>query len=184
MKLGITGGPGEGKSTVLRVLAEQGLATASADDFARAAFQEPDIQRQLADAVGGPVPVSREQVREAVFRDPAQRRAVNRVMHPRILELMRASSAVAVEAPLLVETCLMSEFDRIWVVACGPDEQLRRLAARLGSIASARQMIASQLPTRVKSAFADRIIRTNLPEDSVRSFVIEAIERDLADHVA
>jgi len=184
MRIGITGGPAEGKSTVVGYLRDAGYATVSADDLAREAFGRADVQAELARLLGVAVPVPRETVRDAVFSDVSKRRAVNRVLHPRVVEAMDASAAQIVEVPLLFETCLQARFDCIWVVACGPEEQLRRLTERLGDEAEARRMVQAQLPTKVKSIFADRIIRTNSPVDTVRAYVIEAIAYDLVNHLA
>lgn len=184
MKLGITGGPGEGKSTVLSYLKEAGFATASADDFAREVFDDPSVQVQIAEALALRLPLDRHAVREAMLDEADKRIALNKVMHPLIRQKIRESDAVAIEVPLLVETCLQGEFDRIWVVTCGIEEQLRRLTERLGVRSEAERLVAAQLPTTTKCAFADRIIRTNGPSDTVRSLVIEAFAQDLAEQVA
>jgi dephospho-CoA kinase len=179
MRLAVTGGAAEGKSTVLSYLREAGLSCASADEMARQAFATEEVQGHLAEWLGLPKPIAPEAAREAAFGSDDFRRRLNALMHPRILEMMSDSDADAIEVPLLVEACLHPLFERVWVVTCGPREQLRRLAARLGGEAEARRLLAAQLATRAKCAFADRIVRTNREPHSVRSYVIEAIGRDL-----
>jgi dephospho-CoA kinase len=184
MKLALTGGVAEGKTTVASYVREAGFSVVSADEIARGVFLEDAVQDRLAEWIGAAPPISPETLRAAIFAETALRRKVNALMHPRILELMLASDAVAVEAPLLFETCIHRHFERIWVVTCGPEEQLRRLTLRLGSEAAAKQIVKAQLPTRVKCAFADRIIRTNAPMDTVRSYVLDSIGQDLQAHLA
>lgn len=184
MRLGITGGVAEGKSTVLSYLQDLGVETVSLDDLSHRVFDEPDIQAGVASLLGMRPPISRSDLRNRLFKEPSMRRAVNRIMHPRILAAMLASPASVFEVPLLVEGCLQRYFDAIWVVTCGPDEQRRRLVERTGSEESAARVIAAQLPTAIKCIFADRIIRTNDAPQSVRSNVIDTIKRDLPNLIA
>ncbi|HCE01471.1 MAG TPA: dephospho-CoA kinase [Armatimonadetes bacterium] len=179
-RIAITGGICEGKSTVCGYLRELGYAVANADEAAREVFEEEPVQRALALALGCEAPVSRQQVRDRLALDPDFRRTLNRITHPRILERLDQLEASFVEVPLLVEACLQGRFDRVWVVTCGPEEQLRRLAQRLGSKAEARRLMATQLPTRAKIPFADAVIRTNRPESDVQAFVAELASREFA----
>ncbi len=179
-RIAITGGVCEGKSTVCGYLRALGYTVASADDAAREVFEEQAVQRALALALGCEVPVTRRQVRDRLTIDPEFRRTLNRITHPRILESLDRLEAQFVEVPLLIEACLQGRFDRVWVVTCGPEEQARRLAERLGSKEKARRMMAAQLPTRAKIPFADAVVRTNRPEEDVQSFVAELASREFA----
>ena len=111
--------------------------------------------------------------------DPSIRRAVNRITHPAIFDRIQNAGAQFIEVPLLIEACLQGEFDRVWVVTCGPEEQLRRLTARLQSAEAATVLLRTQLTSRVKIVFADSVIRTNQPEFSVKRDVTVAVEFDL-----
>lgn len=177
-RIAITGGVAEGKSTVVGYLAESGLKVESSDRIAGEVFEQAEVQAELARLLGIPAPVTKESVRIAIAGHPGVRRAVNALMHPRIRERMRASEASVFEVPLLYEAVLQGEYDRVWVVTCGPQEQLRRLVARLGDEGIARRLQATQLGSRVKCAICDRIIRTNLPPPAVRDLVLEAMKVD------
>lgn len=184
MKLALTGGIAEGKSTVLGYIAELGLETISSDEIAREIFASSDVQSELASFFGIEPPVSRELVRERAFKSEEVRRHLNRITHPRIVGRLRQHTSGIFEVPLLIESCLQGEFDRIWVVTAGPDEQLRRLLDRTGDLGESRRMLASQIPTRAKCAFADRIVRTNVNPDAVRLYVHEAVRLDLDERIA
>jgi dephospho-CoA kinase len=181
MRIAVTGGIAEGKSTVMRYLRELGQETASADEIARQVFQLPEVQAEIAEAVGLLLPLDPTAVRERISSSPDARRQVNAVTHPRILARIEGCPATWVEVPLLFEACLQGRFDRIWVATCGADEQLRRLRERLGDEDGARRLIATQLPTEVKLAFADEIVRTIGSEPAVKSFVEQGIERELSN---
>lgn len=184
MRLGITGGVAEGKSTVAGYIRDLGVPTVSVDDLARDVFEDPTVQQELSEALAVRAPIERGAFRELLFAEPLARARANRVLHPRILAAMLAAPEPVMEVPLLIETCLWRHFDLVWVVTCGPEEQLRRLSERVGNESEARRMIASQLPSRAKCAFADRIVRTNSPPSNVRSFVNDALAHDLQDHLA
>ena len=176
-RLGVTGGVGEGKSTVLGHLRDLGVPTASADGIVGALWEDGTIPESLKAVFGGRK-VSKKEVLDAISSDGRVRRAVNAATHGLVLERLAGSGAVAVEVPLLVETCLMGLFRRVWVVTCGPEEQSRRLVARLGDLERARLAAAAQIPTAVKVSFADAVIRTNASPTSVMT----AVERTARAH--
>lgn len=158
-KIGLTGGVAEGKSTVLGYLRDAGLTTASADAAAREVFTSHEAE--LAELLQRPLPLDRAEMRARMTTDKDLRRSINHLMHRLVVEQLVGQRADVVEVPLLIEACMMSMFDEIWVVTCGPEEQLRRLTSRLGSAEEARRLIATQLPTRVKRVFANEVIRTD-----------------------
>lgn len=180
MRIAVTGGIAEGKSTVMAYLRELGEQTASADDMAREVFQSEEVQAKLAALLGVSGAVAPHQLRERLSADVSLRRQVNRIMHPLVVDLLLSSPAKWIEVPLLFETALHPLFDRVWVTTCGPEIQLERLTARLGNVEVARSMIGTQLPTPVKCAFADEVVWTTGSEEAVREFVRSAISRDFA----
>lgn len=179
-KVAITGGVAEGKSTVLSFLKDLGYRTASSDAIAKEVFDTDEVQVALAQILDCRGPVSPDLLRQRIWAEPGVRLAVNRLMHPRILNLLYRSGAQFIEVPLLIETCLQGEFDRVWVVTCGREEQLRRLTERLGDEKQADEVIASQLSSEVKLAFADVIVRTNRPLADVKRFVAAMAGRSVS----
>lgn len=180
MRIAITGGIAEGKSTVMSYLRDLGHETGSADEVARDVFTSESVQEQLSRILGSRGPVEPQELRVRIAADKDIRRQVNRIMHPEILRRLMSSTASFVEVPLLFEAAMHPLFDRVWMVTCGERLQLERLAIRLGNMQVAKQMISTQLSSQVKAAFADQIIRTNESEQSVKELVRSAIEREFA----
>lgn len=178
-RIAITGGIAEGKSTVAGYVRDLGFMVESSDRVAREVFNSAEVQSSLAALLNLEPPVSPEDMRQALRGNDEIRRTLNRLTHPRIVDVLSASPAQVIEVPLLIETCLQGVFDRVWVVTCGPEEQLRRLIERLGDEESARSLIRTQLTSDAKLAFADRVLRTNQPESTVKRFVSEAATTDL-----
>ena len=176
--IAITGGVAEGKSTVLGYCKEAGYPVASADEVAREVFASDPVQSAIAERLGTIPPVERHVVRTALEESPAFRRELNRLTHAAIIRKLMEIGAAVIEVPLLIEVCLQADFDRVWVVTCGREEQMRRLAARLGTC-NAGRLLASQLPTKAKTPFADCVVRTNQPEADVKAYVLERVHAEL-----
>lgn len=179
MRIAVTGGIAEGKSTVLGYIRDLGQQVASSDEIAREVFLEPVVQTELAALLGCALPVAPAALRDRLAAEPWLRRRVNYIMHPRVLRGIQSSPAAWIEVPLLLETCLQVAFDRVWVATCGPEVQLERLVLRLGEEGLARQLLATQLPSAVRLAFADEIVRTNAGEDAVRACIRLAVQREI-----
>jgi len=107
-----------------------------------------------------------------VFSDPASRRFMDRLIHPlvladqertaRRLEREERIRIFVVEAALIVEAGYGRHFDRIVVVHCRREDQVRRLRERdaVGP-AAARRKIGAQMPVRAKLAHADYTVDTS-----------------------
>ncbi len=175
--VGLTGGIGTGKSTVARILREQGLPVVDADLVARdvVAPGRPaldEIRRvfgpQVLHADGA---LNRAAMRRRIAENPLDRRRLEAITHPAILgaiteqlvALSTAGQALAfVEAALMVETGSYRLYHGLLVVTCAPDTQLQRVLARdAGTEAEARALIATQLPLADKEAAASWVIRND-----------------------
>lgn len=179
MRIAVTGGIAEGKTTVLQMIADHGVPTLSADDVAREVVGLPETQEKIRVAFGFVQQPSRDDLRTTIASDPDARRKLNAITHPLILrEILDATAEGnwAIEVPLLIETCIQRFFDETWLVTCGEEGQLKRLIQRIGNEDEARRLIATQIPTRAKFAFADRIFRTDCDRPFVLRSVAAALE--------
>jgi len=175
--IAVTGGPADGKSTVLQALADLGAKTLSADHLAASLWQDSEWVSLVAEVLELPEPLTKVAVRQRITGDHEARRALNAVSHPLIFQQLSDGDVDAVEVPLLIEGVLMQNFSQVWVVQCGVVEQRRRLTLRLGNEAAADSLMATQLPTTCKIPFADTVIRTNVVLPDVLRAVRIAWER-------
>jgi dephospho-CoA kinase len=112
-----------------------------------------------------------------VMADPAERRALEAITHPRIYAATEAwiaaqaaagTPAVAVEAALMVETGSWRRYDRLLVVSCHPDTQRARLRAREGfDAATTERWLAAQLPLAEKERLAHAVIHNDGTRDAL-----------------
>ena len=175
VRVALTGGIATGKSTVLRLLQARHVPTIDADVLARQAVRPGSqglqaIVERFGIAVLDPGgALDRSALAAVVFSDPQARRDLEQIVHPAVYAAIRAwigelpqNTPLAVaDIPLLFETGHEVDFDRVVVVACPPDEQLRRVMARDGvSEAEARTRLDAQWPIADKVVLADDVIWT------------------------
>ena len=89
MRVAITGGIADGKTTVCALLAEQGLVTVSADEIVAKLYRNPTIVKRIRASFGDGLMVdggvSRELLR-AIVSDSAEARAkLNTIFHPAVM---------------------------------------------------------------------------------------------------
>lgn len=175
-RVGLTGGIGSGKSTVCRMLRDLGAWVVDTDAIAHRLTAPggralPAIAAQFgAEVIADNGAMDRTRMRERVFADPAQRRALEAILHPMIGEDTRAEAAAApqgaivvFDVPLLVESGRWrDQVDRILVVDCPVETQIARVMQRNGWTADAVQRIIDQQASRAQRlAVADDVIVNN-----------------------
>ncbi len=144
--LGLTGGIGSGKSTVAALLAEQGAAIVDADAIARALTAANGaaiaaIRAEFgADYLTADGALDRARMRALAYADPAARQRLERIIHPLVTQqaLQQAQTAIAAghrcvvfDIPLLAESGhWRTRLDRVLVVDCLPETQIRRVMQR------------------------------------------------------
>ena len=187
LRIGLTGGIGSGKSTVAAELARLGAWVVDTDAIARGLTQAGGAALpELAAACGPDIlaadgTLDRARMRERACGDPAAKRRLEQVLHPLILQhaLRQADQAapgqaVVFDVPLLTESGhWRARVDRVLVVDCSEDEQVRRVMARSGwPEAQVRQVIASQASRAERRAIADAVL---LNEGLSRSELAHAV---------
>ena len=139
----VTGGIGSGKSTVCDMFERAyGIAVIDADQVARDVVQpgEPALQ-EIVTAFGESVldehgEMDRAVVRDIVFKDPAKRKILEGILHPRIRTAMgdRISAIdgpyCLLGIPLLAEGRSNPLVDRVLVVDCPETLQIERVMKR------------------------------------------------------
>ncbi len=171
LRIGLTGGIASGKSTVAGHFAARGATVLDTDVIAREVVEpgRPALGA-LVNALGGGIlddagGLDREELRRRLFADEATRRNIEAVLHPAILTELERQARLArgpyqvFVIPLLVENSLEKVVDRVLVVDCSEEEQVRRLMARDGeSRDSALRMLATQASRKGRLAAADDVI--------------------------
>jgi dephospho-CoA kinase len=168
--IGLTGGIGSGKTTVAEIFQSLGITVIDTDIIARQLVEpgQPAYKEILStfdNIVDTEQQIDRNKLRNIVFDNPEQRARLEQILHPRIQEQVKQRLAscsgeyVVVVVPLLVEKGKWSFIDRVLVVDCEPEQQLKRAMKRDGASASQiRKILQSQASREQRLACADDII--------------------------
>jgi dephospho-CoA kinase len=173
--VGLTGGIAPGKSTVSAMFRDLGCVIIDADVLARevvkpgeAAYR--DIVAEFGqDVVQPDGTLDRKRLGAIVFADPARRRRLEAITHPRIrqrfaeqlheLTALGFEGIVIFDAPVMIESGNYRNMDRLVVVATDEVTQRERLRERDGvDEGDAERKMASQMPVADKAKLADYVI--------------------------
>ena len=183
-RVGLTGGIASGKSTAAKFFGALGVPILDSDQIARDVVEpgQPPLG-QLVERFGPSIltpdgHLDRPALREIVFSDPMARADLEALTHPAIGAAMEARSAAAggpyqiLVIPLLVEKNLSAHVDRVLVVDCEEQLQLKRLRAREGStLEQARAILNAQASRAARLKAADDVIHNDTDMNAVREQV-------------
>ena len=195
IRVGLTGGIGSGKSTVLQMLADLGAAAIDADAISRATTATggaaiPAIAQQFgADFVTAQGALDRDRMRELAYADPLARKRLEQIIHPLVGQesarqvqaaLDAGARCIVFDIPLLVESGRWrSQVDRVLVVDCSAQTQVDRVVARSGLKAEeVTSIIAAQASRALRLAAADIVIcNEGLSLEQLRDNVVQVARR-------
>ena len=169
--IGLTGGIGSGKSTVAGYFTQHGIPVIDADQLARelVAPGSPALN-EIIDVFGPDIllpdgALDRSQLRRRVFADPAQKRRLEAILHPRVYtELRYRTQALRTPyciwvVPLLLETGGTALVDRVLVVDAPESLQRQRVLRRAGMDETTLEAIlSSQVNRAERLSAADDVV--------------------------
>ena len=194
--IGILGGIGAGKSTVVRMLRRFGAQAIDADELAHETLESPAVRRELVSWLGTVIVdddgrVDRKAVGKQVFADPEKLERLEALVHPgvrkeitRQLEEFRrerrsdgpdeAEGILVLDVPLLASTPLRDECDALVFVDASLDVRRERVKRTRGWPAGELEKREShQMPVEEKRRLADFVI-DNSQEESETLRQVEA----------
>ncbi len=191
--IGLTGGIGSGKSAVSRFLAELGAVVIDADKVGHEAFKSgAELWREVVAAFGKQVltpggDIDREKLGKIVFNNPEPLARLNRIMHPRMYDMVKAQieeyrrqgvDVVVLEVILLIEAGWTSLVDEVWVTVAPEDAVVEHLKQQRGlSEEQIRARIRSQLSAEERVKHADMVINNDCSLAELRTRVEELWRR-------
>ncbi len=164
-----------GKSAAAKFLQEKGCSIIDTDILAREVVEpgQPALKEIRArfgdDVIDSSGRLRREEIAKRVFAEPALRRELEGIVHPRIREKRKREVEAwrgegrkfgVVVIPLLFETGAAAEFDKIICVACTPGTQVKRLRSRGWSEEEIQQRVLAQAPIQEKIASSHFVVWT------------------------
>ncbi len=140
MILGITGGSGCGKTTLLKCIGEQGGVVLDCDAIYHRLLREPGLPERIGAAFPGAMEqggLDRRKLADLVFHDPEALETLNRLTHGAVREavlqrLAEKPPLAAIDAIALFESGLAELCDVTVAVTAPVEVRVRRLMARDG----------------------------------------------------
>lgn len=189
--IGLTGGIASGKSTASAYIEEKGYPVLDADKYARKATAKSGpsykgiIQAFGEDVVSEDGEIDRSRLGAIIFKDPGQRKVLNKLVHPEVRRMMNEDrdrlvqdNHVFLDIPLLFENGLDDQCDITLTVYVDESIQKTRLMERNRlTEAEAESRISSQMPLAEKRDKSDFV----LDNSGSRANLYEQIEQFLSE---
>ncbi|KPK36450.1 MAG: hypothetical protein AMK70_02235 [Nitrospira bacterium SG8_35_1] len=175
-KIGLTGNFGMGKSTVLRLFRKLGAHTFDCDNIVRNLLKNPGIIQQLSRMLGeeillrrrGKSMINKKRMAEIIFSHPAKRKAVEKIIHPAVVQQIEAAESelvrknpcplIVFEVPLLFEAGLENRFDTIITVFTTRERSSKRLLEKGFTPEEIKNRMRAQMPVYRKKELSDFVI--------------------------
>ena len=178
LKVGLTGGLASGKSFVGQALANLGCHWIQADLLGHEVLlpggeaYESVVRHFGSGILDSSGRIDRKLLGAQVFGDADRLALLNSLVHPPVIRkeedlVARARASdpngiAVVEAAILIETGSYRRFDRIILVVCEEEQQIRRAMERDGAGREAVvERLRRQMPLEEKRKFADYVIDTS-----------------------
>ena len=123
--------------------------------------------------------LNRQALGDLVFGDPAQKRALEGILHPLVQRNMlrmldeadQGEAKVALlDVPLLFETGMDALCDEVWVMSARREIQIQRIMARDGlNQQQAEARVDSQMDPEEREKSAGRVISSEKPLDKMQA---------------
>ncbi len=186
MLVALTGGLATGKSHVGKVLESLGCHVIEADALGHLALAPNGEAFAPVLAEFGPAilksngSIDRKALASIVFHNPERLQALNAIVHPAVARLRQAQvdsilardplAIIVVEAAIHIETGGYKQYQKLILVVCSEQEQVKRAMARdNANREEVLARIAQQMPLSEKRKYADYFIDTGgTPEETRR----------------
>ena len=192
--IGITGGVGAGKSTVLDFLEERYQAyVMKADEIGHLVMEPGQACYEPVTALFGKQvikedkTIDRRQVSDVVFSHPEMLEKLNQIIHPAVKQYIReqlllkkqqGQKVCVVEAALLLEDHYQEFCDTIWYINTDEEIRIQRLMENRGyTREKSVSIIASQAPEVFFRANADYVVVNNGDFAQTRQQIEEGIRK-------
>lgn len=175
--IGLTGGIGTGKTTVSNMIQSLGYKVVNADLVAHEALKkESGVFDKIIKTFGEGIlnsqgEIDRKKLGDIVFKDKFMLGKLESIVHPYIqTEVLKQKTSLEkagiemafYDVPLLYEKKMEKKFDKIVLVTCKKDLQIRRTIQRSGMTEDeVKRRITLQIPLENKARVAHYVIRND-----------------------
>ena len=190
--IGITGGVGAGKSTVLTVLREDFGARVILADLVAHDLMEPGKEglARVVEALGDSFllpdgSVDRKALAEIIFRDASALETMNRIIHPMVWETITKEALSCEEKLVIVEAAVFDTapqglFDEMWYVYTTKENRILRLMESRGyTKEKCENIIAKQDSEEMYRSRCQRVIDNNGTAEDAKVQIEEILKHEI-----
>ena len=182
MIIGLTGGIGSGKSAAANFFQDEGINVIDADNLAREVIaQNTSGFKSVVDYFGSNIidvdgSINRSKLRKEIFDNEQKKKVLESITHPLVRNLMAQrietskSPYSIIMVPLIFETKSMGAYNRILVIDCDPELQLKRATLRdNNSKEQIQKILDSQCSREERLSIANDVIPNNDSLDDLKT---------------
>lgn len=187
----LTGSIASGKSSVLKIIAEEGYNTISADDVVKELYEDEEFLKSFKKEIGEKFfttdkKLDKDKLRETLFKDISLKNRVEAFVHPIVYEKIKEMLLDGfnfIEVPMFFEAreyFLDSKIEIKGIIFVNIDKkiQVSRLMHRNKiSEKEAIAMIDTRVMSEEKIKASNYIINNNASEDDLKREVLKTLER-------
>ncbi len=189
LRVGLTGGIGAGKSTVLLIFQSLGIPVYKADNRAKWLINHhSDIIHFLSNEFGSDIynegQINTSYLSNIVFKDPSKLKILNEIVHPKVAEdfslwcSTQKAKYIVKEAAILIESKAYQQLDKIILVTAVKEDRMKRIMDRDSvSEHEVLQRMRNQMTDEQKIPYADYIIENNNQESLIEK--VQKIHNEL-----
>ena len=189
--IGITGGVGAGKSSVLAVLKNDFGAKIILADLVAHDLMEPGSLglRKVTEALGTSFltpdgAVDRKALADLIFRDKEALKTMNSIIHPLVWKTMKeeaeASENLVIIEAAVFDTAPKNFFDELWYVYTTKENRIVRLMENRGySREKCEDIIGRQASEEEYRALCSRVIDNNGDESDIKRQLKEILDHEI-----
>lgn len=187
----LTGSIASGKSSVLKIIAEEGYTTISADDVVKELYADEEFLKSFKKEIGEKFftidkKLDKDKLRETLFKDISLKNRVEAFVHPLVYEKIKEMLLDGfnfIEVPMFFEAreyFLDSKIEIKGIIFVNIDKkiQVSRLMHRNNiKEKEAKTMIDTRVTSEEKIKASNYIINNNASEDDLKREVLKTLER-------
>jgi len=171
LKIGLTGGIASGKSTVCDLFSQLSVEIIDADKISHAITKKDGLAfEEILDHFGKKIlgldgELDRQQLRSIIFNDVSEKKSLENIIHPKVLNEINNNISdstapyLIIAVPLMIETGMNKLMDRVLLIDCSIETQIRRLIKRDNCTKQqAQSIIENQANLESKRALCDDVI--------------------------
>ena len=190
--IGITGGVGAGKSSVLAVLKNDFGAKIILADLVAHDLMEPGSLglRKVTEALGTSFltpdgAVDRKALADLIFRDKEALKTMKSIIHPLVWKTMKEEAEAASENLVIIEAAVFDTapknfFDELWYVYTTKENRIVRLMENRGySREKCEDIIGRQASEEEYRALCSRVIDNNGDESDIKRQLKEILDHEI-----